>query len=108
MIRAALLSVHRSPGSQHLFGHRGLKPVVGYSVHAAGTLAVLLISAAALIAQSAPGRLYRSAIDVTAVGVTVRDRDGQLVRNLQRDAFDLFEDGRLQTVTQFTNERVPM
>jgi Ca-activated chloride channel family protein len=51
------------------------------------------------------GRVFRSAVDLTTVTATVRDQNGQLVRDLPREAFDVFEDGEIQTVTQFTNER---
>jgi Ca-activated chloride channel family protein len=51
---------------------------------------------------------YRTATDLIAVTVTVRDRDGHLVKNLSQDAFELYEDGQRRPVTQFTNERVPV
>jgi VWFA-related protein len=53
-------------------------------------------------------RVFRSAIDVTTVNATVLDAEGRLIRHLPREAFDVYEDGRLQTITQFTNERVPV
>jgi VWFA-related protein len=52
--------------------------------------------------------LFHSAIDLTTVTATVLDHDGHLVKDLSRDAFDVYEDGQLQTVTEFTNERVPV
>ncbi len=39
---------------------------------------------------------------------TVVNADGQLVTALDRDAFDLFEDGEPQPITHFTSERVPV
>ncbi len=39
---------------------------------------------------------------------TVVDREGRLVANLPRDAFDVFEDGQPVAVSQFTSERVPV
>lgn len=53
-------------------------------------------------------RPYRSGIEVTSVNATVRDSEGRLVTGLSRGAFELFEDGDPQTITQFTNERVPV
>jgi Ca-activated chloride channel homolog len=53
-------------------------------------------------------RLFRSAIELTSITATVRDGDGRLVTGLQRDAFEVFEDGVRQEVTQFTGERVPV
>jgi len=51
---------------------------------------------------------FRSAIDLTTVNATVVSRDGGLITGLPRDAFDVYEDGLLQSITQFTNERVPV
>ena len=53
-------------------------------------------------------RLLKSGIEVISVAATVRDADGRLLTGLTRDAFDIFEDGERQTVTQFTHERVPI
>jgi Ca-activated chloride channel homolog len=74
-----------------------------------GVVFAALITAAA--AQPPPikdNRLFQSGIEVTSVTATVTDRDGQLVTGLDRDAFEVFEDGIRQTVTQFTRERVPV
>jgi VWFA-related protein len=51
---------------------------------------------------------FRSAIDLTSVTATVLDRDGRLVKELPRGAFEVFEDGEPQAVTQFTIDRVPI
>jgi VWFA-related protein len=74
-------------------------------------LAVLLAlgSATALLAQQPPivdNRRFQSSIEVTSVTATVTDRDGHLVTGLEREAFELFEDGTRQAITQFTRERV--
>src|SRR5205807_3494425 len=53
-------------------------------------------------------RLLKSGIEVISVAATVRDAEGRLIADLPRDAFDIFEDGERQTVTQFTRERVPI
>ncbi len=62
-------------------------------------------------AQQPPVRssqTFRSGIDVTGITVSVRDADGHFVTGLTRDDFAIFEDGVQQTLTQFTNERVPV
>ena len=72
---------------------------------------VLVVSGAALIAQQPPvvdPRLFQSGIEVTSITATVTDRDGHLITGLARDAFEVFEDGTRQTITQFTSERVPV
>jgi len=53
-------------------------------------------------------RVLRSGVDVVAVTATVFDADGRLVLGLPREAFEVYEDGEPQTITQFTNERVPV
>ncbi len=63
--------------------------------------------AAGAAGQALPtARPFRAGVDLTTVNATVVDREGHLVRDLPRDAFDVYEDGQLQKVTQFTNERV--
>jgi VWFA-related protein len=75
-------------------------------------LAVLLMCAAAMpMAQQPPvvdDRKFQSGIEVTSIAATVTDRDGHLVTGLDREAFEVFEDGTRQTITQFTRERVPV
>ena len=51
---------------------------------------------------------FRTGIELTAVTATVRDAQGHLVTGLTRDAFEVYEDGERQTISQFTNERVPI
>lgn len=78
--------------------------------------AIVLLTVAPAVAfaaprQSAPLRdqkPFRSGIELTSVPVTVRDGDGRLVADLPREAFEVYEDGERQRVTQFTRERVPV
>lgn len=57
-----------------------------------------------------PGKAprFRSAIDLTTVNATVVSKEKGLMTGLPREAFDVYEDGIRQTITQFTNERVPV
>src|SRR5690242_14042088 len=64
--------------------------------------ALTLIAATALIARAGAQsttdrRPFRSGIELTSVTATVRDADGRLVKDLGRDAFEMFEDGEPQT-----------
>ena len=52
--------------------------------------------------------VFRSAVELTSITATVRDQDGRLVTGLSREAFEIYEDGVRQEITQFTNERVPV
>jgi Ca-activated chloride channel family protein len=72
-------------------------------------LLIATLVAAAAPAQPPPvkdNRLFQSGIEITSVTATVTDHEGQLVTGLEREAFEVFEDGIRQTVTQFTRERV--
>ena len=74
-------------------------------------LAALPAAGALALAQQPPIRssqTFRAGIDITGITVTVRDAEGHLVSDLPRDAFDVFDDGERQEVTQFTRERVPV
>jgi Ca-activated chloride channel family protein len=60
--------------------------------------------------SSQPGdiRLFRSNIEVISVTATVLDTNGKLVTDLPKEMFEVYEDGIRRTVSQFTQERVPV
>ena len=60
------------------------------------------------VADRLSGQVFRSGIELVQVTATVRDADGRLAGDLARDDFEVFEDGVLQTVTQFERGRVPV
>jgi Ca-activated chloride channel family protein len=74
--------------------------------------ALFAVASAATLAQTQPPlrdhRIYRSGIELTSIAATVTDRDGHLITDLPRDAFEVFEDGERQVVTQFAHDRVPV
>jgi Ca-activated chloride channel family protein len=72
------------------------------------TLAFVVAGAMLFAQQTPPGRSLRSSIELTVVTATVLDADNRLVTGLSREAFEVYEDGEPQTITQFTNERVPI
>jgi Ca-activated chloride channel family protein len=64
-----------------------------------------------ILAQNPPikdSRTFESGIEITSITATVVDREGHPVTGLSREAFEVYEDGVRQTVTQFTSERVPI
>ena len=71
---------------------------------------VTALAAARLFGQAPirDNRVLRSGIELTAITATVRDAQGRLVTGLERGMFEVYEDSDRQTVTQFTNERVPV
>jgi Ca-activated chloride channel homolog len=62
------------------------------------TLAVVAIAAAAVSGQQAT---FRGGIDLVNFGVTVSDKRGNYISDLTPDDFELFEDGKKQTVRYF-------
>jgi Ca-activated chloride channel family protein len=69
------------------------------------------VAAAALggpLQTPAQRKPFQSGVEVIAVAATVRDSDGRLVNGLPREAFEVYDDGQRQAVTQFTNERVAL
>ena len=67
------------------------------------TFAFGLLTVPSLSAQT-----FRARIETVLVTVTVHDADNRLITGLQQDDFEIFEDGILQPITQFTSERVPV
>ena len=79
---------------------RGCLPVFG-----------VVAAIASLAWQQPPVRVerpFQSGIELTSITATVTDGEGHLVADLPRDAFEVFEDGDRQEITQFTRERVPV
>jgi len=76
---------------------------------AAGTLAA---RSATPLQQAQPppkvDRPFQSGVEITSVTATVTDKEGHLVHDLPREAFEIYEDGVRQTIAQFTRERVPI
>jgi VWFA-related protein len=74
------------------------------------TLAPLALVAvvAPLAAQSPEGFSFRSGVELINVTATVSDSDGRFVSGLGKDDFTVLEDGEPQTITHFSNERVPV
>jgi Ca-activated chloride channel homolog len=76
------------------------------------SIAFAVLTSVGLFAQSSQPlrdqRLFRSGIELTRISATVTDRDGRLIPDVARDAFEVYEDGQLQTITQFSHERVPV
>jgi Ca-activated chloride channel family protein len=70
--------------------------------------ATILTVAFVLIAASLPRgqTTYRSAVDLVSFGVTVLDKRGEFVKDLRQQDFEVYEDGRKQTLKYFTGGSV--
>jgi VWFA-related protein len=58
--------------------------------------------------QNAQAPRFRSDVEVVNVTVTVTDSQGRFVPNLRQEDFIVYEDGKVQPVTYFASERVPV
>lgn len=60
--------------------------------------------------QSAPnpGFQFRTSVDLINVTATVTDSQGRFVPGLRMEDFEVYEDGKLQKISQFDSERVPV
>jgi VWFA-related protein len=70
--------------------------------------AALIAATAVAGAQSQEGFRFRSGVDLVNVTATVTDEDGRFVPGLRREDFTVYEDGKLQDVSHFSNDRVPV
>ncbi len=70
--------------------------------------AVLAVHAQQPPAGSVPEPRFRSGVEVVNVAATVSDANGRFVPGLTRDDFRVYEDDQLQTISQFSAERVPV
>jgi len=65
-------------------------------------------TAVSLAAQSQEGFKFKSGVELVNVNATVSDPNGRFVPGLTKDDFIVYDDGRQQEITQFSNERVPV
>ncbi len=66
------------------------------------------LAACVLGASASQQPTFRSAGDAVRVFVTATDRDGRLVTDLTRDAFEIRDDGKPQPITLFDNTPQPI
>ncbi len=70
------------------------------------TFVVSLIFVASVVAL--PAQTFRGAVTTVEVAVTVTDNAGRLITGLNKNDFEIFEDGDSQPVTQFSDKRTPV
>jgi len=80
----------------------------GVSLFVAGLMAAVAVRSSAQQPAFRDPQLFQSGVEITSITATVFDKDGVLVKDLPREAFEVYEDGQRQTITQFTSERVPL
>ncbi len=88
-----------------------------HAFRASLALAVAVAAVAGIDAQqggsssqtdSGQGFRFHSGVDLVNVTATVTDSSGRFVPGLRQDDFRVYEDDQLQTITHFSNERVPV
>jgi VWFA-related protein len=60
------------------------------------------------VSAQQPAPTFRAQVEAVQVDAFVTDRDGNPVRDLRLEDFELFEDGRLQTITSFSEVIIPI
>jgi VWFA-related protein len=78
------------------------------SFAAAAVVAVGAQTSTGAAPQNDEGFRFKSGVDLVNVTATVSDDDGHFVSGLTKDDFTVYEDGQLQEITNFSNERVPV
>jgi len=73
---------------------------------------VLALAAAGLIADQDAAQpqqpTFKLRVDYVEVDVVVTDRDGNLVKDLKKDDFQVLEDGKPQSISAFTQVDIPI
>jgi Ca-activated chloride channel family protein len=83
----------------------------GHDVHEGGQLRrafMAVVFVVFVVVSSFAAQTFRARIDAVQVTVTVVAADGRLITGLTKDDFEILEDDVPQTITQFTDERVPV
>jgi VWFA-related protein len=82
-----------------------------FRTHVAGLLAWLavgVVAAQAPLSQQGPTLTFRTQVEYVEVDALVNDQRGNLVRDLTKDDFRVFEDGRPQTISSFEIVDIPI
>jgi VWFA-related protein len=70
--------------------------------------ALVLGAVVSIGAQNPDNFKFKSGVDLVNVTATVTNEDGRFVPGLRREDFSVYEDGRLQEVSHFSSDRVPV
>lgn len=65
------------------------------------------LASCAIVASVAAQTPFRGGTDLVSVYATVTDSNGRLVTNLRQDEFEIFDNGRKQPVSVFSNDLQP-
>ena len=86
-----------------------MKTITRFRIAACAALALAaLASVSGQESQDGQSFRFRSAVDLINVTATVVDGTGRFVSGLRKEDFRLYEDDRLQAISHFDSERVPV
>ena len=69
---------------------------------------IALLAVVTLAAQEQNGASFQSGVELINVTATVTDGEGRFVSGLRKEDFRVYEDGELQEITHFNNDRSPV
>ncbi len=71
-------------------------------------VAALVVSGGGARAQNAPAVTFQTQITYVDLDVTVTDQQGNFIRGLAKDDFEVFEDGNPQKIEMFSSVEIPV
>jgi len=71
-------------------------------------VAVLAVAVSTAHGQGQQAPLFRGGVQTVALYATVTDSSGRLVPDLQQKDFDIYDNGKLQTITVFKSDVQPV
>ena len=114
-VSGEIAAVGRAPQSSHQFvvtvPETGRRHQVSFNAKILIATALLTWTLGAQAQQGQPtgqGFSFRTAVELINVTATVTDAQGRFVSGLKPEDFEVYEDGKLQTISQFDSERVPV
>jgi VWFA-related protein len=70
--------------------------------------AVAMVFGTFVVTHAQDGFRFKSGVDLVNVTATVTDEDGRFVPSLTKDDFSIYENGRRQEISHFSNDRAPV
>lgn len=86
----------------------GLTPRRRFLQHVGLAAAGILTPRTTARAQRPGDSVFKADVELVSTPVTVNDEEGRLVSTLNRDDFEVFEDGVVQPIAHFTKDRLPV
>ena len=82
--------------------------VVAFAIATIALASAVFAAQQAQPLQESPTFRFKSGVELINVTATVTDDDGRFAPGLRQEDFRIYEDGVLQEITHFSNERVPV